>query len=73
MNASWATAETVNAKLGEVVLERADTDSEEDRGAIGMATRTILDATLKRETEHLFRAKYLYLLQKSVSRLPRYR
>ena len=47
MNASWATAETVNAKLGEVVLERADTDSEEDRGATGMATKTILDATLK--------------------------
>jgi hypothetical protein len=47
MNASWATAETVNANLGEVVLERADTDSEEERGTSGMATETILDVTLK--------------------------
>ncbi|CAN9422545.1 unnamed protein product [Alternaria alternata] len=47
MNASWTTAETVNAKLGEVVLERADTDSEEERGTIGMAKETILDANLK--------------------------
>ncbi|KAH8624554.1 hypothetical protein IG631_21293 [Alternaria alternata] len=47
MNASWATAETVNAKLGEVVLERADTDSVEERGTSGMATETILDVTLK--------------------------
>ncbi|KAL1792305.1 hypothetical protein ACET3X_008812 [Alternaria dauci] len=47
MNASWATAETVNARLGEVVLERVDSDEDEEGATTRTATETTPDAPSK--------------------------